>query len=149
MESVRSNLVTIWQRGSFFLTFLLLALFGQAGAVEDRPIIFAGDQDYPPYEFLKNGRPEGASADLVKAIGTVLERPVELRLMKWSEAQKSVLDGTSDVLTIFGKNEEREKLYDFSEPTFEVSFTFFIRSDDLRGFDSNKLSGRQVGVTQG
>ena len=122
---------------------------GQAEAAEEQTIIFVGDQNYPPYEYLENGRPKGASADLVRAIGKVVGRPVELRLMKWSEAQESVLEGRSDVLTVFGKNEERERLYDFSKPTFIVSFSLFVPLDALGSFDIQRLSGRRLGVTKG
>ncbi len=138
-----------WRRGLLCLICLLLSPPGQAGATEERTIVFAGDHSYPPYEYLEDGRALGASADLVKAIGEVLGRPVELRLMKWSEAQESVLEGRSDVLTVFGKSEEGEKLYDFSEPTFIQSFSLFVPLDALGRFDIQRLSGRRLGVTQG
>ncbi len=135
--------------GLLCLAILVLVPLRQAGAAEQHPIVFAGDSNYPPYEFLEDDKPTGASADLVKALGEALERPVELRLMKWSEAQKSVLDGTSDVLTIFGKNKKREMLYDFSESTFLVSFSLFVPSRALATFDVNRLSGQNIGVTKG
>ena len=70
------------------LALLCVLLLGPsfAGTAQNERIVFFGDHNFPPYEFLDAGTPRGASVDLLNAIGEVLERPIEVRLMKWSEA---------------------------------------------------------------
>ncbi len=118
----------------------------QAATGQGEPIVFLGDRDFPPYEFLDAGSPKGASVDLLYAIGEVLERPVEIRLTKWSEAQAKVLGGGGHALTLMSRNEERLALYDFSEGTFSISFSLFVRAGTVAAFDAAGLDGKRIGV---
>ena len=54
-----------------------------------RPIIFAGDKDFPPIEFFRNGTPIGLNIDLLQALSIAMGRPIEIRLMDWGKAQKT------------------------------------------------------------
>lgn len=70
---------------------------GSRGA--GNPIVFYGDRDQAPFEFLVNGVPRGVNADMVQAIGRVLGREVQLKLTDWGEAQRLVSEGVGDALT--------------------------------------------------
>jgi ABC-type amino acid transport substrate-binding protein len=58
-------------------------------------------------------------------------------------------DEEADALTLLGRTKEREKLYDFSEPTLTFEFCFFVRSDDPPIETINDLKGKMIGVTKG
>ncbi len=76
-------------------------------AQESRPIIFAGDQDYPPIEYLQDGKPTGIFHDLLQELSKVMRRKIEHQLSVWKESQKKVLKGEAHALTVFGVSEER------------------------------------------
>ena len=136
---------------ALFLALLCVLLPGPSlsATAQNEPIIFLGDHDFPPYEFLDAGTSRGASVDLLNAIGEVLERPIEIRLMKWLEAQDKVLGGGGHALTLMSKNEERLALYDFSDGTFNITFSLFVKADMVMAFDAAGLEGRRIGVVKG
>jgi len=134
---------------------LVLAIFcvllpgpGLSASAQNEPIVFLGDHNFPPYEFLDAGTPRGANVDLLNAIGEVLERPIEIRLMKWSEAQDKVLGGDGHALTLMSKNEKRLALYDFSDGTFNITFSLFVKADMVAALDAAGLAGKRIGVVK-
>ncbi len=118
-------------------------------AQESKPIIFAGDQDLPPIEYLQNGKPTGMFNDLLQELSKVMRREIEHQLGVWKESQKKVLNGEADALTVFGITEERRKLYDFTEPIFPMEFALFVQRDNLIIHDIDDLNGKRVGITPG
>ncbi len=131
------------------LTSLIGPSTGIAQQGDPPPIVVFGDKNLPPYEFLEGDTPRGANVDLWTAIGRTLKRPIEIRLMKWSEAQKLVLKGKGHALTLMAVNEERKKLYDFSVGTLPVTFSYFVKTDQSENFSTTSLEGRKIGVTKG
>lgn len=117
------------------------------------PIVFLGDRDLAPYEFLVNGVPRGANVDLIQAVGRVLGRPVEVRLMDWAQAQAQVLTGGADALTLLAQTPERDREFDFTQPTLPVEFALFVRNDALRSLREEPLPAalqdKRIAVTGG
>ena len=110
------------------------------------PIVFFGDHKYPPYEYLDDGKPAGANVELIKAIGEALGRPVEIRLMAWSEAQERIGQGEGDALALMTRSKKREELYDFTDATFSNSVVLFVLADNVSGFNIKDLSGKRIAV---
>ena len=134
--------------GVLTLSFLpLLPLSGYAS--ERKPLIVVGDANFPPVEYIKNGRVNGFNTEIWQELSKAMNRPVEIQLMLWKDAQQKVLNGEADALTLLGRTEKREKLYDFSEPTLIFEFCFFVRSDDPPIGTINDLKGKIIGVTKG
>jgi len=101
---------------NLFLLCGMVRWVGSQPPTKNRPALFLGNESLPPINFMKDGKPTGVVVDLVKAVAQHMHRPVEIRLMNWSEAQQSVLDGRADGLMQINPNPERLELYDFSEP---------------------------------
>ena len=110
-------------------------------------LVFFGDRDHAPYEFLDGGKPRGASIDLIEALGHQMGRRVDIRLLDWSEAQARVLAGEGDALTLMARNPERELRYAFSRATLPMSLSLVVRSREAPQFSTENLAGRRVGVT--
>ena len=134
--------------GVLTLSFLpLLTLSGYAS--ERKPLIVVGDANFPPVEYIENGRVKGFNTEIWQELSKAMNRPVEIRLMLWKDAQQKVLNGEADALTLLGRTKQREKLYDFSEPTLTFEFCFFIRSDDVPFETIEDFERRTIGVTKG
>ncbi len=129
----------------FYLSFSLAPGNSQA----DSKIIVAGDKNFPPVEYLEDNHPKGFNVELWQELSKTMGRTLEIELMPWKDAQKKVLDGEADALTLLGPTEQRRKLYDFSEPWLEFKFVFFVRTGDLTIRNINDLEGKVVGVTEG
>src|SRR6185369_15476978 len=93
-----------------FLLATLTAMFTVRGA--DKPLVFFGDQDYPPMAFLENGIAKGMDVDLVTALARPLGREVRVELMDWNVAQERLLKGEADGLIGMSVTEERRTRFD-------------------------------------
>ena len=142
----------------FALLFFNLSLTGAvtnelastSAAEKPHHLVFGGDQDYPPFEWLdKNGRPQGFNVDLVRAIGKVMGDEVEVHLGPWPKIREGLeRAGTVDVSDMFF-TEERAKTADFSTPFWEVHDEIFVRLGTRTVNTLDELAGREVLCQQG
>lgn len=80
-----------------------------------RKIVFGGDRNYPPYEFLdEHGRPRGYNVELTRAIAEAMNIDIQIRLGPWSEILQEVSRGRIDALPGMLYSPERDLTYDFS-----------------------------------
>jgi PAS domain S-box-containing protein len=122
-------------------TATALADSGNSANLDSDPLVFLGNHRLPPMNYLENDQAKGLTVEIAEAMAERMERPVIIELMDWSEAQQLVLDGKADALIQINYTEEREPLYDFSDPLLETEFAIFIPADkpgmtnilDLRG----------------
>ncbi len=118
---------------------------GQLTDSQPRVIRAAGDQSYPPFEFVDNGTPTGFNVDLIRAIAAEMGFEVEVTLGPWSEVRQGLLDGKYDLLLGMVPTAEREKIFDFSVPYTYIAFDLFVPlNSDLRTLDD--LRNRTVVV---
>ena len=71
--------------------------------------------------------PRGVNAGMVHAIGRVLGREVTLKLTVWGQPQRLVSEGADDALAFMARTPEREKLFDFTQPTTPLPWSLFVR----------------------
>jgi PAS domain S-box-containing protein len=66
-----------------------------------RTLVYSGDRDFPPYEYLDaEGRPQGFNVDLVRALARELHVPVEIRLSAWKDVVARLEAGTADLVSL-------------------------------------------------
>ncbi len=82
--------INIWIVGLSVL-FSQIIICPSSFAQKSKPIIFAGDQDLPPIEYLQDGKPTGMFHDLLQELSKVMKREIEYHLDVWKESQKKVL----------------------------------------------------------
>ncbi|MCI5141674.1 MAG: PAS domain S-box protein, partial [Candidatus Electrothrix sp. ATG1] len=145
---IQSKIRLTWLAG-WILSLTLLVPYSISSAAAERVVIFAGDQNYPPIESLKDGEPVGLNIDLLNALAQAMDRDIEIRLMKWVDAQQMVLDGNADALTAMSYSEKRAELYDFSEPMLKFEFSFFVQRKDMTINTVKDVEGKVVAVTKG
>ncbi|MDR3629110.1 MAG: PAS domain S-box protein [Desulfocapsaceae bacterium] len=108
------------------------------------------DEDYPPYIFKDA---EGHLKGILPELWNLWEQRtgihVEIDAMDWNEAQRRMQAGEFDVIDTIFRNENREKIYDFSEPYAKIEVPIIFRSnisgikgiEDLEGFSVAVKSG--------
>ena len=108
------------------------------------------DDNYPPYIFRDaHGVLQGILVDQWRLFGERSGLRVELFGMDWGEALARMASGDFDVIDTAFRNEEREKLFDFSEPYARIDVPIFFRSD-LSGIrDAESLHGFRVAAKKG
>jgi PAS domain S-box-containing protein len=137
-------------QGVILTGVLVLALLASAvRAAEREPLVFLGDDSYPPMTFQDKGEPKGVVIDILHALEHRMGRLIEIRLMKWQEAQALVALGKADALCQMSITDARRQIYDFSEPVLEVHFSIFASTGRKGIVDLTDLHGLRVGVTAG
>lgn len=145
---------TIRWRVPFLLALAALAASVRAQTTvpatqPDRVVIYGGDQEYPPYEYLdQNGQPRGFHVDLMRAIGEVMGFEVEFRLKPWNQVVEDMRLGKVEVAAMF-RTAERSSLVDFASPHAVLDEQIFVRKGTGSLPSLHDLDGKQVIVERG
>jgi PAS domain S-box-containing protein len=131
--------------------FLALSVPSATGAssVTTKPkLIVGGDHDYPPYEFLENGKPTGFDIELMRAVAEVMGFDVEFRLGPWNKVRQDLEQGRVNVLAGMYYSADRSRLVDFSVPHTMVTSGIFVRRDSpIRSYAD--IQGKEIIVQEG
>jgi len=66
-----------------------------------RSLVYSGDRDFPPYEYLDaQGRPQGFNVELVRALARELRVPVEIHLSAWKDVVARLDAGEADLVSL-------------------------------------------------
>lgn len=110
-------------------------------------VVFGGDRDYPPYEFLdEDGRPAGYNVDLTRAIAETMGLRAEIRLGGWPEMRRALDEGRIDALQGVSWSEHRARTLAFSPPHTVVNHAVFARKGMRAVSSLDELRGHAVAV---
>ena len=131
------------------LIYLLILSNSFADASDDTNLLFLGNKNIAPVVYLDNTTPSGVAVDIVHALAKHIPQPIEIKAMDWSEAQALVARGEADALIQINQTEERNKIYDFSDPLLESQFSIFTSTNRVGISGISSLRGLRVGVESG
>ncbi|MBU0491288.1 MAG: transporter substrate-binding domain-containing protein [Chloroflexi bacterium] len=109
----------------------------------------AGDESFPPFEFVDAGEYRGFNVDLMRALELELGVPIRLLPMPWSQARLALEQGQVDAIQGMKRSPERESLYDFSIPHLISSQVLFVARDRLDVQRIEDLANHRVAVQAG
>lgn len=113
-------------------------------------LLVATEDDYPPFEFLVNGKPTGYDHDLLERLRTLVPFEIRQEILPWQGILPGVAEGKYDVaLTAVGITDERSQTLDFTKPISESTIAYVKRKDDTRIKHLKDLSGKTLGAQQG
>jgi hypothetical protein len=91
-------------------------------------ILVGGNNDFAPYEFLgKDGRPQGFSVALMKAVARQVGLNVDIQLGPWHEMIGKLETKQIDALSGLLYSRQRDNKFDFSVPHTIISYAVFVR----------------------
>ncbi|MBF0551857.1 MAG: PAS domain S-box protein, partial [Deltaproteobacteria bacterium] len=112
-------------------------------------VVVVGDRSYAPFEFFDaTGQPQGIFVDIYRLWSEKTGIEVEYRLMTWEEVLKRLKDGQADVIGGIFPSPEREQLYDFSMPYYEIPVNIFFRNNIYGISKLEDLVGFKIGVVK-
>ena len=98
-----------------------------SGSDNNSKIIVGMNRDYPPHEFLENGKPQGFNVDVVEWCARNIGMAVEWRPMAAREIYAALERGDIDAACM-SISHARQQLFKFThEPIFEPAIGVFIR----------------------
>jgi polar amino acid transport system substrate-binding protein len=140
-----------------FLAVLLTApvLFGSAKAasldeIKKRGLIVATEDDFRPFEFVKDGQPTGFDNELIEDLRKYAPFEIKQQILPWTGILAGVSTGKYDVaITAAIITKERKKSLDFTSPIADATHYYVKRKDDKSITGIKDLNGKTVGVQAG
>ena len=127
--------------------FLLQACFSA-----EEPLIVGMELEYPPFEFVnENGVNDGVSVQLAKALAESLERPLEIKNIKFDALITALKTGSIDlIISSMTATDERRKSINFSDPYVTTGLAMLVPIDsEIEGVEDLMKEGRKVVVKLG
>lgn len=88
---------------------------------------------YPPYQYEDAGEIKGFTIDVLEYFEANSQYDFEYIILPWPRALNLVAKGNVDMILTLFKNKEREKIYNYIEPSyaFEVNQFFTLADKDI------------------
>ena len=131
----------------------MLAGNGQAAGLDEikkRGLTVATEDDFRPFEFVKDGKPTGFDNELVDDLRKYAPFEIKQEILPWTGILAGVSTGKYDVaITAAIITKERKKSLDFTSPIADATHYYVKRKDDKSISSVKDLSGKTVGVQAG
>jgi polar amino acid transport system substrate-binding protein len=138
--------------------FILLGAIGLSSALgasleEIRKrgyMVVATEDDYPPFEYVVNGKPMGFDHALLAVLRKSAAFEIRQEILPWQGILPGVASGKYDAaVTAAVITDERTKSLDFTMPISESTMAYVKRKGDGRIKSLKELTGMALGVQQG
>lgn len=113
-------------------------------------MVVATEDDYPPFEYVKDGKPQGLDHDLCSILRKSAPFEIRQEIIPFQGLLAGVVTGKFDLaLTAAAVTQERAQSLDFCMPIAEATYYYVKRKGDNSIKNFGDLSGKTVGVQQG
>ncbi|KAB2904213.1 MAG: transporter substrate-binding domain-containing protein [Burkholderiaceae bacterium] len=137
-------------------TAMLAGVVGTASAVTIDEIKKRGvmnvvtEDDFYPYEFIKDGKPDGFHKDVINELRAYSPFKVQQEVLPWTGLLAAVTAGKYDAaITGAGVTEERLTAFNYAPP-ISMDISYYIRRANDNSIKSIKdLNGKTLGVQAG
>jgi polar amino acid transport system substrate-binding protein len=141
--------------GSMAAVFAMPMVIGSAKAasmeeIKKRGLIAATEDDFRPFEFVKDGKPTGFDNELIEDLRKSAPFEIKQEILPWTGILAGVSTGKYDVaITAVIITKERKKSLDFTSPIADATHHYVKRKDDKSISSIKDLNGKTVGVQAG
>lgn len=113
-------------------------------------IVVATEDDFRPFEFIKDGKPTGFNNEMVEAFKKYAPFEVRQQILPWTGLLAGVSTGKYDVaITAAIITKERVQSLDFTSPIADATHYYVKRKDDSSIKGIKDLNGKTIGVQGG
>jgi len=122
-----------------------------ASVLQEEEIVYrsASEYDYPPFSVVTDGKADGFSVELLKAVANEMGLKIEFKVDQWDTIKKELEVGKLDVLPLVGYSEERDEYFDFTVPYIVMRGNIFVRKDYTEIQSEDDLFGKEIIVMRG
>ena len=146
--------------GSYYLAAVMAMTFSLQVAAADLPEIeksgtlkVATEDDYAPFNFIVDGKPEGFHKELLEDLKTYAKAQgfdVKQEILPWTGLLASVSSGQYDMaFTGALVTDDRLRVFNFAPPFASAQHFYVKRAGDDRLSDIASLCGKTVGLQAG
>jgi polar amino acid transport system substrate-binding protein len=113
-------------------------------------MIVATEDDFRPFEFVKDGKPTGFDNELVDELRKYAPFEIKQEILPWTGLLAGVSTGKYDIaITAAIITKERKQSLDFTSPIADATHYYVKRKGDTSISAIKDLSGKTVGVQAG
>lgn len=141
---------------ALLLPLVLLSAIGSAQGATLEEIkkrgymIVATEDDFRPFEFIKDGKPTGFDNEMVEALKKYAPFEVRQEILPWTGILAGVATGKYDIaITAAIITKERAQSLDFTSPIADATHYYVKRKSDTSIKSIKDLNGKTVGVQAG
>src|SRR4030088_3705025 len=118
--------------------------------IKKRGLIVATEDDFRPFEFVKDGKPAGFDNELIEDLRTSAPFEIKQEILPWTGILAGVSTGKYDVaITAAIITKERKQSLDFTSPIADATHYYVKRKAEKSISAIKDLSGKTVGVQAG
>ena len=151
------RITTTTRRGLLAALLLPLALWaaGAHGATLEEIkkrgyMIVATEDDFRPFEFVKDGKPTGFDNEMVEALKKYAPFEIRQEILPWTGILAGVATGKYDIaITAAIITKERAQSLDFTSPIADATHYYVKRKADASIKTIKDLNGKTVGAQAG
>jgi polar amino acid transport system substrate-binding protein len=126
------------------------ATAGSLDEIKKRGLNVATEDDFRPFEFVKDGKPTGFDNELVEDLKKFAPFEIKQDIIPWTGILAGVSTGKYDVaMTAAIITKERKQSLDFTSPIADATHYYVKRKGDSSISSIKDLSGKTVGVQAG
>jgi polar amino acid transport system substrate-binding protein len=154
-----SNFSTTSRRRALAAILLPLAICGAVGTAQGATLeeikkrgymIVATEDDFRPFEFVKDGKPTGFNNEMVDALKKYAPFEIRQEILPWTGILAGVATGKYDIaITAAVITKERTQSLDFTSPIADATHYYVKRKGDGAIKSIKDLDGKTVGVQAG
>jgi polar amino acid transport system substrate-binding protein len=118
--------------------------------IKKRGLIAATEDDFRPFEFVKDGKPTGFDNEMVEDLRKYAPFEIKQEILPWTGILAGVSTGKYDVaITAAIITKERKQSLDFTSPIADATHYYVKRKSDTSIKSIKDLSGKTCGVQAG
>jgi polar amino acid transport system substrate-binding protein len=118
--------------------------------IKKRGLIVATEDDFRPFEFIKDGKPTGFDNELVDDLRKYAPFEIKQEILPWTGILAGVSTGKYDVaITAAIITKERKNSLDFTSPIADATHYYVKKKSDTSIKSIKDLSGKTCGVQAG
>ena len=140
----------ILQLALILLFLIISSSFSYAEPEVKKIITVAGDENFPPYEFLdeRDGLKvyRGFNIDLIRAVMEINGQELQFLPLPWQEALRALQEGRVDAIGGMKYDAERAQYFDFSEEYLVNSLAIFVAKDNSIIVELGDLENKRIAV---
>ena len=113
-------------------------------------LVVATEDDFRPFEFVKDGKPTGYDSDLLDLLRKSSAMDIRQEMIPWTGLLPGVASGKYDAaVTAALISKDRQQFLDFSSPVAEATDYYVKRKGDASITGIKDLSGKKLGCQTG
>lgn len=114
-------------RKQHVLSILLCSCFLLATTMTTAANFKIMTEDYPPYNYMKDGKLTGLATEVVQEIAKRIGHPTDIELLPWARGYGLIQQKDGLILYSMTRTEERENLFKWVGPVASNKWVFFAK----------------------